>query len=189
MVRPVILASRLRDAANEERRIAMPRAHPIHGFLRARNVPCTVVPQGPARTAQEGAPAVHAQGHNWVKVMAYVVDGEPIAAMVPAPFIINLARLLDLAGGRTIRAANDDDLQRVFSERQVEAIPRSPVPVRAVFVDVTLASDSHLVVAATPTDAIEMRWTDFVTRVRPIVGKFAAPPLDRVSAFRLSYRE
>jgi hypothetical protein len=105
-------------------------------------------------------------------------------------FIVNLNRLLDLAGGRTIRAANDDDLQRVFSEREPEAIPsRSPVPERAVFVDVTLAADSHLVVAATPTEAIEMRWTDFVTKVRPVVGKFAAPPLDRVSAFRLSYRE
>ena len=168
----------------------MPHAHTIQAFLRASNVPCTVVPQGPALTAQEGAPVMHAQGHNWVKVMAYVVDGEPIAAMLPAPFIVNLDRLLDLAGGRTIRAANDDDLQRVFSERESETIPsRSPVPERAVFVDVTLAADSHFVVAATQTEAIEMRWADFVTKVRPVVGKFAAPPLDRVSAFRLSYRE
>lgn len=168
----------------------MPHAHALHAFLQARNIPCTVVPQGPAFTAQEGAPAMHVQGRNWVKVMAYIVDGEPIAAMLPAPFTVNRDRLLDLAGGRTIRAANDDDLQRVFFEREPEAIPsRPPVPARAVFVDVTLAADSHLVIAATPTEAIEMRWTDFVTKVRPIVGKFAAPPLDRASAFRLSYRE
>jgi prolyl-tRNA editing enzyme YbaK/EbsC (Cys-tRNA(Pro) deacylase) len=133
---------------------------------------------------------VHVQGRNWIKVMAYVVDGEPIAAILPVPFTVNLDRLLELTGGRTIRAAHDDDLQRVFCEREPEAIaPRSPIPGRAVFVDITLAADSHLVVAATPTEAIEMRWTDFVTRVRPIVGKFAAPKPDRVSAFRLSYRE
>lgn len=167
----------------------MPCAHIFHAFLRASNVPCTVVPQNPALTAQEGAPAVHVQRRNWVKVRVYVVDGEPIAALLPIPFTVNLDRLLDLTGGRTIRAAEDNDLQRVFSEREPEAILSRSVPERALFVDVTLASDSNFVVAATPTEAIEMRWTDFVTKVRPIVGKFAAPPMDRVNAFRLSYRE
>jgi hypothetical protein len=34
-----------------------------------------------------------------------------------------------------------------------------------------------------------MKWADFAAAIRPIVGRFADPPLDHVGQFRLSYRE
>jgi prolyl-tRNA editing enzyme YbaK/EbsC (Cys-tRNA(Pro) deacylase) len=59
-----------------------------------------------------------------------------------------------------------------------------------VFADVSLAAEPEIVFSAgTHIDAIAMRWADFSRTVKPIVGKFAEPPTDRVPEYHLSYRE
>lgn len=68
--------------------------------------------------------------------------------------------------------------------------PFGPLYGQTVFVDAVLASEPEIVFnAGTHSDAIAMRWNDFVRMVNPIVGKFAEPALDRVADYRLSYRE
>ena len=66
----------------------------IHEFLRDAHVAYTVVPHRPAYTAQEEAAAVHVPGRDWAKVVICFVDGEPIQAVLPAPLVVNLDRLL-----------------------------------------------------------------------------------------------
>lgn len=163
----------------------------IHEFLRQAHVPYTVVPHRPAFTAQEEAAAMHVPGRNWAKVVICLVDGEPIEAVLPATLNVNPDRLLELAGGREIRLAEEEGLQRLFPGCEAGAMPPfGPLYGQAVFVDVALASEPEIVFnAGTHTEAIAMRWTDFAKSVRPIVGKFAEPPLDHVGAFRLAYRE
>jgi hypothetical protein len=59
-----------------------------------------------------------------------------------------------------------------------------------IFVDVALAAEAELLFHADAFgEWIRIRWADFAVCVRPIVGKFAEPQLDRVGGFRLSYRE
>jgi Ala-tRNA(Pro) deacylase len=169
----------------------MPGTSAIHEFLREAHVPYTVVPHRPAFTAQEEAAATHVRGRDWAKVVICFVDGEPVEAVVPAPFIVNLDRLLELTGGSAIRLAQEDELRRLFPECEPGAMPPfGPLYGQAVFVDVTLASEPEIAFnAGTHTDAIAIRWADFAKSVRPIVGKFAEPLLDRVGEFKLSYRE
>jgi Ala-tRNA(Pro) deacylase len=63
--------------------------------------------------------------------------------------------------------------------------PFGPLYRQSVFADVALASEPEIVFnAGTHTEAIRMRWADFSASVRPIVGKFAEPPLDQVGRFR-----
>ena len=65
-----------------------------------------------------------------------------------------------------------------------------PLYGQSVFADVALASEPDIAFnAGTHTEAIAMRWADFAKSVRPIVGRFAEPPLDHVGEFGLSYRE
>ena len=163
----------------------------IHEFLREAHVPYTVVPHRPAFTAQEEAAATHVPGRDWAKVVICFVDGEPIEAVLSAPMIVNLDRLLELAGGSEIRLAQEEEMRRLFPGCEPGAMPPfGPLYGQAVFVDVTLASEPEIVFnAGTHTDAIAMRWADFAKSVRPIVGRFAEPPLDHVGEFRLSYRE
>ncbi|MEO8077967.1 MAG: YbaK/EbsC family protein [Acidobacteriota bacterium] len=163
----------------------------IHEFLREARVAYTVVPHPPAFTAQEEAAATHVPGRDWAKVVICVVDGVPIQAVLPAPLTVNLERLLELAGGREIRLAQEGELPRLYPGCEPGAMPPfGPLYGQSVFVDVALAEEPQIIFnAGTHTEAMVMRWADFARSVRPIVGKYAEAPLDRVGEFRLSYRE
>ena len=163
----------------------------IHAFLREAHVPYTVVPHQPAFTAQEEAAATHVPGRDWAKVVVCVVDDQPVQAVVPAPFVVDLERLLELTGGSAVRLASDDELPRLFPGCEAgTAPPFGPLYGQPMFVDIRLAIEPEIVFnAGTHTEAIAMRWADFARSVRPIVGNFAQPSHDRVGAYRLSSRE
>jgi Ala-tRNA(Pro) deacylase len=180
----------LRKAAKIEEG-AMPTTVSLHDFLRAARVPHTVVPHRPAFTAQEVAAATHVPGRDWAKVVVCVVDDKPIEAVLPARFLVNLERLLELTGGGDIRLAEDADGPPLFPACEPAVTPPiDPLYGNAVFVDVTLAAEPEIVFnAGTQTEAVAMRWADFARSVRPIVGRFGEAPHDRLNGFKLSYRE
>jgi len=163
----------------------------IHEFLREAHVPYKVVPHRPAFTAQEEAAATHVPGRDWAKVVICFVDGEPTEAVLPAPLTVNLDRLLELAGSSEIRLAQEEEMRRLFPGCEPGAMPPfGPLYGQSVFADVALASEPEIVFnAGTHTEAIAMTWADFAKSVRPIVGRFAEPPLDYVGEFGLPYRE
>ena len=163
----------------------------IHEFLRDAHVPYRVVPHRPAYTAQEEAAATHVPGRNWAKVVVCLVDGEPVEAVVPAPSIVDLDRLLELTGGRDIRLALEEELRVLFPDCDPGSTPPlGPLYGQMVFADVSLAGEPEILFSAgTHVDAIAMRWADFSRTVKPIVGSFAAPPRDRVPTYHLSSRE
>ena len=163
----------------------------IHEFLQAAKVPYTVVPHRPAFTAQEEAAAAHVPGRDWAKVVVCFVDGQPVEALLPAPFLVDFDRLLELTCGKAIRLARDEELRELFPDCEPGAVPPfGELFGQTVFADVRLASESEIVFSAgTHTDAIVMRWPDFARMVRPIVGRFAATPPDHVGEYRLSFRE
>lgn len=154
----------------------MPVTTSIHQFLHEARVPYTVVPHRPAFTAQDDAAAVHVRGRDWAKVVVCIIDGRPVEAVVPAPRAVNLSDLVDLAGGNLIRLATEEELGRLFPDCEPGAMPPfGPVYGQQVFVDVELAGEPQIVFdAGNHTEAIAMRWADFVKAVKPIVGRFAA---------------
>jgi prolyl-tRNA editing enzyme YbaK/EbsC (Cys-tRNA(Pro) deacylase) len=162
---------------------------PIHQLLRDAHVDYAVMPNRSAFTAQDESPDLHLR--NWAQVAMYVVDDEPVEALLPASMMVNLERLLNLARGREIRVARDEELQRLLSESDSGTMSASKPQYRpSVIVDVTLAAEAEILFNAdVPADTIRIRWADFAARVRPIVGRFAEAPPDRVGGFRLSYRE
>jgi Ala-tRNA(Pro) deacylase len=147
----------------------------IHDFLHEAHVPYTVVPHRPAFTAQDEAAATHVPGRDWAKVVVCYIDGDPVEAVVPATAVVDLEQLLQLAGGKTIRLAQEAELQRLFPDCELGAMPPfGPLYGQTVYVDAELASEPEIVFnAGTHRDAIAMRWNDFVKMVNPIVGKFA----------------
>jgi Ala-tRNA(Pro) deacylase len=164
---------------------------PIHEFLRGAGVPYSLVAHREAYTAQDEAAATHVSGRSWAKVVACFVDGIPIEAVVPATHVVNLRRLLDLAGGDQIRLAEEAELPFLFPECERGAMPPlGPLYQQRVYVDVALAVEDEIIFnAGTHTEAIAMRWADFAKTIRPIVGNFAELPIDTVGEFRLSFRE
>jgi prolyl-tRNA editing enzyme YbaK/EbsC (Cys-tRNA(Pro) deacylase) len=158
---------------------AMAGQSTIHEFLCEARVPFAIAPN---HGATQEAISASVFGQHSAKVVVCVVDGKPIVAMVPVPLAVHLDRLLELAGGREIRVA--DDLHFDVMARS------SPMNAEAVFVDVSLVSETEIVFSAgTDADVIAVRWADFARAVKPIVGKFAGLSRDRVPAYHLSARE
>jgi len=153
----------------------MPRTATIHEFLREAHVPYAVVPHVPAFTAQEEAAATHVPGWHWAKVVVCVIDGDPVEAVIPAPSFVRLDRLLDLAGGHTIRLADEEELRCWYPSCELGAMPPlGPLYGQTVYADASLALQPDIVFnAGTHRDAIVLRWNDFVKMVNPIVGTFA----------------
>jgi Ala-tRNA(Pro) deacylase len=169
----------------------MPDLTTIHQFLREAHVPYTVVPHRPAYTAQEEAAATHVPGRDWAKVVVCFIDGEPVEAVLPATSIVDLERLLELAGGNKIRVADEAELQGLFPECEVGAMPPlGPLYGHTVYVDAVLALERDIVFnAGTHREAIVMRWHDFVRMVNPIVGRFAELASRHATEYGLAYRE
>ncbi|MGE3178908.1 MAG: aminoacyl-tRNA deacylase [Vicinamibacterales bacterium] len=155
----------------------MPPTLLIHEFLHQARVPYTVLPHPPAYSAQEEAAATHVSGRDWAKVVACFVDGRPIEAVLPATSSIDLERLAELARGEIIRLAREDELVDLFPGCEEGAIPPfGPLYALDVYVDVSLAGEAEIAFSAgSHSEAIQMRWADFVSSVRPIVGRFAVP--------------
>ena len=88
---------------------------------------------------------------------------EPVEAVVPAPMIVNLDRLLELTGGSEIRLAHENELRVLFPGCELGAMPPlGPIYGQAVFVDVALAGEPEIVFdAGTHTEAIRMRLDKF----------------------------
>jgi Ala-tRNA(Pro) deacylase len=147
----------------------------IHNFLRQAHIPYSVIPHPAAFTAQDDAAAAHVPGRNWAKVVICVIDGEPVEAVVPAPSVVNLRQLLELAGGNAIDLADEEDLSRLFPDCELGAMPPlGSLYGQPVFVDAAVAAEPEIAFnAGTHRDAIVLRWNDFVKLVNPIVGKFA----------------
>jgi Ala-tRNA(Pro) deacylase len=158
----------------------------IHEFLRQARVGYSVLPHRPAYTAQEEAAAVHVAGRDWAKVVVCFIDGRAVEAVLPAPLVVNLDRLLNLAGGTEIRLAHEGELNRLYPDCEPGAMPPfGPLYRQRVFADVALALEPEIVFnAGTHTEAIRMRWADFSATVRPIVGPFAEPPVEYIDPSR-----
>lgn len=153
----------------------MPGTATIHEFLQGAHVPFTVVPHPPGFTAQEDAAAAHVKGRHWAKVVVCLADDEPVEAVVPAPFRVNLEQLRELAGAQSVELAGEAALRRWYPDCEMGAMPPlGPLYGHTVFVDARLALEPEIVFnAGTHREAIAMRWTDFVKMVNPIVGRFA----------------
>ena len=167
----------------------MQHRFPIHELLREAHVDHAVMSNRSALTAQTDTPDLHVR--NSAKVVMYFVDDEAVEAVLPASMTVNLDRLLDLARGRAIRPARHEELEHLFPGAEPGATSASePQHSPTVIVDVALAAEAEILFNAdVPEDTLRIRWADFAASVRPIVGRFAEPAVDRVGGFRLSYRE
>ena len=146
--------------------------------------------QSSSRPSQVASEAAGAPGRQESVSLPPTQAVVPVEAVVPASSKINLDRLLELASGRDVRVADEDELQRLFPACEVGAMPPfGPLYGQTVYVDAMLALEPEIVFnAGTHREAIAMRWNDFVKMVNPIVGRFAESSDDRVIQYRLSYR-
>jgi Ala-tRNA(Pro) deacylase len=147
----------------------------IQEFLRQANVHYSVFRHDPAYTAQEEAAVTHIAGRYWAKTVVCFADGEPIQAVVPAPFRVDLELLRHLTCARAVRLARDEELEWLYPECEEGAMPPlGPLYHQRVFVDLALAAQNSIVFnGGTHNDAVRMGFADFAALTHPRVSRFA----------------
>jgi Ala-tRNA(Pro) deacylase len=116
-------------------------------------------------------------GRSWAKTVICFAEDEPvaIAAVVPAPMMVDLVRLAALAAVGPLRLAREDELVDFCPGGELGAI--SPFVSRQalrVFVDRSFVGDPEMVFSAgTHSDAIRMHYLDFAEVTSAVVGVIA----------------
>ena len=153
----------------------MPVSPSVQEFLRCADVAYTVLPHERAFTARAEAAAIPVPARNFAKVVVAFADGEPIQAVVPADCEVDFDRLADVVGVPHVRMANEDELDWLYPDCEVGAMPPfGPLFHQLVFLDERLADGEEIVFnAGTFDDAVVMTFVDFVRLTRPTIGRFA----------------
>ena len=154
------------------------RPRSLDQFLQRARVPYTTFKHPEAFTAQGEAAVSHVPGRSWAKIVVCIADDEPILAVLPAPFMLDLERLRALIGAQAFRLASEHEFQQLYPDCEAGAMPPfGNAHVQRVFVDQSLVGETEMTFnAGTHVDAIRMHYFDFADLAHPIVGVFCCPP-------------
>jgi Ala-tRNA(Pro) deacylase len=149
----------------------------ISGYLQRHGVTFSVVEHSLAYTAQEEAAATHVPGREWAKAVVCVIDDQPTLAVLPADHLVDLDRLREACGAKSVRLASEAEMQPLYSDCEVGAMPPfGPLYKQPVVVDTRLTSDPEIFFnAGSHREAIRMRYQDFEKLVKPTVADFGIP--------------
>jgi Ala-tRNA(Pro) deacylase len=150
----------------------------VSEYLERNHARYSLLPHPTAYTAQEEAAAAHVPGHEWAKTVVCFADDQPILAVVPAPFAVDLNRLQQSAHAGTIRLAKEKEFASLYRDCELGAMPPlGPLYGQRVFVDKRLAMDSEVSFSAgSHHDAIRMPYREFERLTQPTVAEFALGP-------------
>lgn len=153
----------------------------IERFLSDQHVPYTPVHHPPAYTAQEEAAVTHTPGRAWAKTLVCLADEVPILVVLSADRAVDEWRLRELTGATIVRLATEAEFAELYPDSELGAMPPlGPMYAQRVYIDDALAKDSDIAFhAGTHTDAIRMRYDDFVSLVQPIRGRFSRKMVPR----------
>lgn len=147
----------------------------IRTMLDRRGIPYREFHHADAFTAQEVAKREHISGNRVAKVVAAMVDGRPVALVLPASRHVDLERVREVFAAREVRFASEAEMARVFTDCELGATP----PLRhwqdvPVLMDPSLKVEGNILFqAGTHADAILVNFRDWFDLVNPQVAAFA----------------
>jgi len=152
------------------------RPRSLDEFLRKSHVPFTAFRHEAAFGAQHEAARSHVPGRSWAKTVICFAGDEPIAAVVPAHYKVDLDLLRLAARVPALRLAIESELVELCPDCELGAVsPFTTCRTLRVFVDYSLVGEPEMVFSAgTHTDAIRMHYGDFADVIRPVVASIVA---------------
>ncbi len=128
-----------------------------------------------AHTAQEVAHSAHVKGACFAKTVMVKSGTEDIMAVLPASHRVEFEGLSRVTQNADVRLSTEPEFQALFPECEAGAMPPFGNLYRMrVICDASLAASEEIVFnAGTHTEAIRMRFDDFVRLVEPRLCTFA----------------
>ena len=150
----------------------------LAAVLKRERMPYTLVRHPPAYTAQELAAVSHIRGECEAKVVICFADDQPVQAIVPAHYRVDLERLRELAGAVMLRLAREEEIAGLYPDFEVGAAPPfGTLYGHRVFIDRCFVGEPEMVFrAGTHTMSLCMHYFDVAELVKPVVGTFGIKP-------------
>ena len=145
-------------------------------YLDRHNVKYVVITHSPAYTAQGIAGLAHIPGQELAKTVIVNLNGQPVMAVLPAKYHVDLMLLRKKAHAKTVALANEEDFLRLFPDCETGAMPPfGNLFGLPVFADITLEKDREIAFnAGTHRELIRMAWSEFKRLVDPTMISFEA---------------
>jgi Ala-tRNA(Pro) deacylase len=156
----------------------------IRDFLQSRHVWFETVLHCPAPTASQRARSIRVPGRRVAKGVLVKAPGGDVLVVLPATHRIDLARLAAVLGEKELRIATEDEVERVFADCELGALP----PFGRLYglktvVDVSLDGSSDFIFLANVRhEGMRMHYRDYEALEAPIRAPVATlatprPPL------------
>jgi Ala-tRNA(Pro) deacylase len=136
-----------------------------------------------AVSAQELAEALHVSGWRVAKSVIVLADRQPWIVVVPAAGSVDLQKVREVLGARSVRLATEAEFINYFPDCEAGAEPPfGELYKLPVAVDETLSLTERLLFrAGSHEEALEMRFQDFATLEWPLVATFIQPQPKQVA--------
>jgi Ala-tRNA(Pro) deacylase len=149
-------------------------ARKLMEYLESNHIFYEAIPHTQTFTAQKTAQSTHISGLEMAKTVIVRIDGQLSMVVLPANYRVNLARLREATGARSVDLAHEQDFEERFPECEIGAMPPfGNLYDMPVFVDAHLTKDEDIAFnAGTHTEVIKMHYKDFDDLVHPEVDDF-----------------
>lgn len=142
----------------------------IKQYLDDNNVKYVIMQHSKAYTAREIAEASHIPGKHFAKTVMVKIDGRLALAVVPATDHVDLKKMAQSVGAKSVELAKEDEFRNSFPGCEVGAMP----PFGNLF-DMEVFVSPHLTEAdriafnaGSHTEVMQLSYTDFERLVKPV---------------------
>lgn len=155
----------------------MARQTELMNYLDRNGVPYQLLSHVPAFRAHDVALVTHVPDIQSAKTLLVKAGSLYWMVVIPADYRLDEKLLKDLLEVHHIHLAREEDLEHLFPDCEVGAMPPfGNLYGLPVVVDSTLAEDEFIVFnACTHTESVRMRYTDYERLVHPMVAHIAVP--------------
>lgn len=145
----------------------------LREFLDTNLIQFEVLTHPRAFTAQQLAAVEHVPGKELAKVVILRSGAEFLMAVLPAPYHVDLRRAREAIGKQELVLAEEHEFVALFPNCETGAMPPfGNLYNMQVWVDDSLTRDEMITFnACTHTQAIRMKYSDFVRLVRPKIAQ------------------
>jgi len=147
----------------------------VMDYLKNNSVQYEVIEHAPAFSAHEVAVMSHVLEKDLAKTLIINTDGKYCMVVMPADHRLDDHLLHDLLKVKHMHLASEEDLQQIFPDCEVGAMPPfGNLYALPVYVDKALADDDVIVFnACSHTRSIRLKMYDFLRLVKPVVAEFS----------------
>lgn len=147
----------------------------LESHFRENGVVFEVQEHATAFTAQKVAASEHVPGRMFAKVVMVRADGDLVMLVLPAPSVVDIAKVSEVLGGRQVRIAREAEFASAFPDCEAGAMPPFgnlyDVP---AYVDRQLGRNERIVFqAGTHTVTMSVSYADFERLASPTVADLA----------------